>query len=65
MAAFGVALTKEATVFRGMIEMLTCLAFTQDVLARPAIRDAVARYDGQSPAPAPGPDRTQLVDLLR
>jgi 2-polyprenyl-6-methoxyphenol hydroxylase-like FAD-dependent oxidoreductase len=54
----------DADVYRGMLEMVTCLAFPAEVLARPAVRRGIERY-GDAPVPAvPGPDRARLLELL-
>ena len=48
-------------VFRAFIEIVTCLALPQEVLARPGVADRIARY---ADAPPPAPDRAQLLELL-
>jgi 2-polyprenyl-6-methoxyphenol hydroxylase-like FAD-dependent oxidoreductase len=63
-AAVLAAMAKDAVVFRGMVETLTCLAFPQEVFARPGFQERVAPFVGQSPPPAPGPDREELLALL-
>jgi hypothetical protein len=33
-------------------------------MARPAVRAAMAAWDGEPPQPVPGPDRSELLRLL-
>ncbi|MGY1636543.1 FAD-dependent oxidoreductase [Geodermatophilus sp. SYSU D00742] len=55
----------DADVFRGLVEIVTCLALPQEVLSRPGMQERLSRYaDAPPPPPAPGPDRRQLMDLL-
>jgi len=52
-------------VLRGLLEIVTCLALPQQVMARPGMQERIARYaDAPPPPPTPGPDRAQLLDLL-
>ncbi|HEX5588098.1 MAG TPA: tryptophan 7-halogenase [Acidimicrobiia bacterium] len=62
-AAMQVALVHDPDVFRSMMETVTCLAFPQDVMARPEIRAKIDEYAGQVPDPLPGPSRAELVAL--
>ncbi|MDD7932990.1 NAD(P)/FAD-dependent oxidoreductase [Actinomycetospora straminea] len=64
VAAFAAAAMEDPEVFRALLEVLTCLALPSEVLARPHIGAAVARRRGQAPEPPPGPDRTELLDLI-
>ncbi len=58
------AATRDADVFRAMLETVLCAALPEDVLARPGMRDKIERW-GREPAPAtPGPDRAQLLALI-
>lgn len=58
------AAMKDAEVFRAMMEVVFCLAFPQDVMARPAIARKVGAL-GRAPEPTlMGPDRAQLLSLL-
>jgi 2-polyprenyl-6-methoxyphenol hydroxylase-like FAD-dependent oxidoreductase len=63
-AAVGVALMHDAEVFRGLMEMVTCLALPQDVFARPGFMERVSAYAGEPAMPMPGPSRAQLLDLI-
>jgi 2-polyprenyl-6-methoxyphenol hydroxylase-like FAD-dependent oxidoreductase len=54
----------DADAFRGMLETVLCMAQPQDVLARPGMAAAVERWGSADLAPAPGPDREQLLRLL-
>ncbi|MET0629034.1 MAG: FAD-dependent oxidoreductase [Acidimicrobiia bacterium] len=64
-AAMWVAVAHDPDVFRSMIETVTCLAFPQEVMARPDIRAKIAAYAGRASDPLPGPSRAELVDLTR
>ncbi|MGK5171682.1 FAD-dependent oxidoreductase [Geodermatophilus sp. CPCC 205761] len=55
----------DADVFRGLLEIITCLAQPQQVMARPGMAERVARFaDAPPPPPTPGPDRAGLLALL-
>ncbi len=54
----------DAELFRAFTEVIVCLATTQQVLARPAVRDKVERWKHEPAPAAPGPDRQQLLQLL-
>jgi 2-polyprenyl-6-methoxyphenol hydroxylase-like FAD-dependent oxidoreductase len=59
------AATYDAEVFRGLIEMVTCLALPQEVLSRPGVQERLERFaDAPPPRPTPGPDRARLLELL-
>ena len=58
------ALPYDADVFRGMLETISCLAFPQDVLARPGFMEKVDAHQDKQPSGAPGPDRKELLALL-
>lgn len=64
VAAFAAAAVEDPEVFRAFLEVLLCLALPTEVLARPHIAAAVARRRGEAPAPPPGPDRSELLDLI-
>lgn len=52
-------------VFRGLAEILTCLALPQQVMARPGMPERVGRFAAAPPPPpTPGPDRARLLELL-
>ena len=63
-AAVATAMTQDATVFRAMMECITCLALPQEALTRPEVVAAVAPFAGQTPSPFPGPSRAELEALL-
>jgi 2-polyprenyl-6-methoxyphenol hydroxylase-like FAD-dependent oxidoreductase len=65
MAARLTAMRIDPIVYRGMVEILTCLALPQEVFARPEFNAAVAPFADQVPAPMPSPDRDELIALLR
>ncbi len=58
------ALPYDPDVFRGMMETIMCLAFPQDVLARPGFMEKVEAHSDKPPFVAPGPDREELLALL-
>jgi 2-polyprenyl-6-methoxyphenol hydroxylase-like FAD-dependent oxidoreductase len=60
----GHAAGRDLDVFRGMVEMLTCLALPQEVFARPDMAAKVEAFGSDVPMQLPGPDRTELMDLL-
>ncbi len=64
VAAFATAAMEDPEVFRAFLEVITCLALPDEVLARPRIADTVARRRGEAPAAPPGPDRRELVALI-
>jgi 2-polyprenyl-6-methoxyphenol hydroxylase-like FAD-dependent oxidoreductase len=61
-ARFGAAVGQDPEAFRGMLDMLMCLAQPQEVFARPAVQAAIAAAG--DPMPLPAPDRDRLVTLL-
>jgi 2-polyprenyl-6-methoxyphenol hydroxylase-like FAD-dependent oxidoreductase len=58
------ASTKDATVFRARVEMMTCLDVPGDVLSRPGLRELIEEHGAGEPFLMPGPDREQLLALL-
>jgi hypothetical protein len=55
----------DADVFRGFMDVRGCHATLREVMARPGLADRVHTLAGEHPAQAlPGPDRTQLLELL-
>jgi hypothetical protein len=54
----------DADLFRAMLETVMCLALPQAVIELPGIRDKIEQSDHCSPAPVPGPDRRELLQLL-
>ena len=52
-------------VYRALMEIVTCLALPQEVLARPGMQERLERFaDAPPPRPTPGPDRARLLELL-
>ena len=49
--------------FRGLIDIISCLALPEQVLARPAVQAAVHR-EHRLPPTVPGLDRDQLLHML-
>ena len=64
-ARFQAAVATDADAFRGLIEMVYCLAFPEEVMARPLVAAAIAAVGELPPPRLMGPDRTALVGLLR
>lgn len=65
-AAIYSAMRRDADVFRGALEIRMCLALPGDVLARPGFMDKIAPHATSTgpPGPAPGPDRSALLQLI-
>jgi 2-polyprenyl-6-methoxyphenol hydroxylase-like FAD-dependent oxidoreductase len=63
--ALGEAMPYDADVFRGLLEMVNCLALPQEVLNRPGFRDRIAARSGERPMGPPAPSRAELLDLVR
>jgi 2-polyprenyl-6-methoxyphenol hydroxylase-like FAD-dependent oxidoreductase len=64
-AALVVALRHDADVFRGFLDVMTCLALPQEVMARPGFAERVSEIASAHEAPPPpGPDREGLLALL-
>lgn len=61
---FWTAAMRDADVFRGVLETITCLATPQQVLARPEIAAKVAERGTDEVFTLPGPDRSRLLALL-
>ncbi len=64
MTRFQSAAMYDPDVYRGLLEIATCLALPRDVLSRPAVQAGIERYGDAPPLPTPGPDRAELLDLL-
>ena len=64
MTRFQSAAMYDADVYRGLLEIVTCLALPREVLNRPAVQEGMQRYGDEPPLPSPGPDRAGLLDLL-
>ncbi|MFW3172502.1 FAD-dependent oxidoreductase [Geodermatophilus sp. CPCC 206100] len=58
------AAAHDADAFRGLLEIITCVALPEEVFARPGMRERLDDHAGQLPPVAPGPDRRELLDLL-
>jgi hypothetical protein len=63
-ARFMAAALQDPDVFRGLLEIITCLALPEEVLARPGMRERIEAAGGTASPPTPGPDRARLLDLL-
>jgi hypothetical protein len=63
-ARFASAAMKDPDVFRGMMDMVFCLAFPEQVMARPGIAEKVAALGTLDPPPLMGPNRAELLELI-
>jgi 2-polyprenyl-6-methoxyphenol hydroxylase-like FAD-dependent oxidoreductase len=64
-AALVVAMRHDADVFRGFLDIASCLALPQDVMTRPGLAQRISELGAvNDPPPPPGPDRAQLLALL-
>jgi 2-polyprenyl-6-methoxyphenol hydroxylase-like FAD-dependent oxidoreductase len=64
-AAMPLAMSRDPDVFRAGLEISSCLALPQDVLARPGLAQRVLELAGDGTAPPPGPTREQVLQLMR
>jgi len=65
MARLLVAASRDADVFRGMLEIAMCVALPQEVIARPHIAAKLAELDGHPLPPDPNIiDRHRMAALL-
>jgi hypothetical protein len=64
MTALMAAAACDPDAFHGLLEMVMCTAFPEQVMARPAMQAAMARHWDETPPTTPGPDRAQLLRLL-
>jgi len=55
---------RDPDVFRGVLEMTTCLALPDDVRSRPGVMDKVDALAGSHMWKIPGPDRPALLALV-
>lgn len=64
-AAMAAATATDEDALRWFSEVLGCLALPMDVLSRPGVFERVLELAAvQQPAPAYGPDRTRLLELI-
>jgi 2-polyprenyl-6-methoxyphenol hydroxylase-like FAD-dependent oxidoreductase len=64
MLRFITAAFHDADVFRAFMETVLCLAFPQDVMARPDVATKIAKFEGHIPPAAPGISHEGLLALL-
>jgi len=62
-AGWMAGLTREPRLLRGLMEVGSCLAHPQEVMARPGFLDLALSYANEPPPATPGPDRETLVTL--
>jgi 2-polyprenyl-6-methoxyphenol hydroxylase-like FAD-dependent oxidoreductase len=58
------AVLYDPDVFRGVIELVTCLSHEGEVFSRPGFMDKVEACRDKEPFTIPGPDRDHLIALL-
>jgi 2-polyprenyl-6-methoxyphenol hydroxylase-like FAD-dependent oxidoreductase len=63
-AAVFAAAAHDPDVLRGVLEMTTCLALPDEVVARPGFMDKVRAVRAAVARPIPGPHRAALLELL-
>ena len=64
-SALLVAVRHDPDVFRGFLDIMSCLALPQEVMARPGFAERVSELAAAHDAPPPpGPTREQLLALL-
>jgi 2-polyprenyl-6-methoxyphenol hydroxylase-like FAD-dependent oxidoreductase len=63
-ATLAAAAIRDPVVFRGVLEMAMCLALPANVLARPEIRTRLEGVDPLDGLQLPGPDRSELLELV-
>jgi 2-polyprenyl-6-methoxyphenol hydroxylase-like FAD-dependent oxidoreductase len=59
-----VAAGKDGEMFRAMLEVMTGLSPTAEVLARPTVMAKLSELGAGEPGRLPGPDRAQLLELI-
>jgi 2-polyprenyl-6-methoxyphenol hydroxylase-like FAD-dependent oxidoreductase len=64
MMQFIAAAFHDADVFRAFMETVLCLAFPQDVVARPDVAAKIAKFEGQIPPASPSISHEGLLALL-
>ncbi|MGO9788877.1 MAG: FAD-dependent oxidoreductase [Solirubrobacteraceae bacterium] len=64
LAHFVATVPHDPDVFRAFLETRSCLATMREVLGRPALTQRIAELAIDTPMSVPGPDRTQLLELL-
>jgi hypothetical protein len=64
MMQFIAAAFHDADVFRAFMETVLCLAFPQDVMARPDVAAKIAKFEGQIPPASPSISHEGLLALL-
>jgi 2-polyprenyl-6-methoxyphenol hydroxylase-like FAD-dependent oxidoreductase len=55
---------QDPVLFRGIMDVGSCLAHAQEVMARPGFRERALAYAGTPVRAAPGPDRAELLSLV-
>ena len=64
MSRFVAAALHEPDVFRAFLETRAALATTREVLGPQDVRERIERLASPAVMPIPGPDRSQLLELL-
>ncbi|MBV9605267.1 MAG: FAD-dependent monooxygenase [Solirubrobacterales bacterium] len=63
-ARFLAAVPHDPDVFRTYLETRAGLATIRDVVSRPALMERIAQLNFPAPVPLPGPNRSQLLELI-
>jgi 2-polyprenyl-6-methoxyphenol hydroxylase-like FAD-dependent oxidoreductase len=63
--ALGPAMTRDGEVFRGALEISSCLSLPREVFARPGFAERVFEAAADAPPSSFGPHRETLLTLLR
>lgn len=63
-ARFTVAAMHDPDVFRGLLQIVGCLATPAEVLSRPLVRDRITSLGEVDLPRPPGPDRARLLELV-
>ena len=64
-AALPLAMPQDPDVFRGALEIISCVALPRDVFTRPGFAERVFELAAGQTPPKLGPDREELLTLLR
>ena len=64
-AALPLAMRQDPDVFRGALEMVCCLTLARDVFGRPGFAERVLELAAGQTPPKLGPDREELLAVLR
>jgi 2-polyprenyl-6-methoxyphenol hydroxylase-like FAD-dependent oxidoreductase len=63
-AGFMAGIGHDPVLFRGLLDITSCLSHPAEVLARPDIRERALAHAGSTGFTLPGPDRARLLELV-